>query len=137
MLLEQERQMPQREHPKPNLAGQPDEVFQKIDGIGPRSAQRLWDAEIRTLEDLAKRTPEDLASVTGRSAELIASQNWTGQARELAGPPPEASGPRQHYAAFHVEFLLESDNRVRRTTIRHHHRPQRHRGGHPGPRRGG
>jgi hypothetical protein len=112
--------MPQREHPKPNPAGQPGEVFLKIDGIGQRYATRLWDAGIRTLEDLAKRTPEDLAEVTGRSVEVIASQNWTGQARELAGTPPEAPVPRQHYAAFHVEFLLESDNHVRRTTVRHH-----------------
>ena len=43
-----------------------------------------------------------------------------GQARELAGSPPEASVPRQHYAAFHVEFLLESDNSVRRTKVHHH-----------------
>src|SRR5262249_52624567 len=42
------------------------------------------------------------------------------QARELAGPPPEESVPHQHYAAFHIEFLLESDNSVRRTKIHKH-----------------
>src|SRR5215467_2578086 len=113
--------MSPRDQPKAEHASQPGEFFQQIDGIGPRSAKRLWDGGIRTLEDLASRTPEDLARATGRPAELIASQNWTGQARELIGPPPDASVPRQHYAAFHVEFLLESDNRVHHTRVRQHH----------------
>jgi len=51
----------------------------------------------------------------GISPEHIASQ-----ARELAGPLPEASVPRQRIAAFHVEFLLESDNRVHHTNVLHH-----------------
>jgi hypothetical protein len=112
--------MPEREHRKQNFSGQPWEILQKIDGIGPRSARRLWDAGFRTFEDLAKRAREDLANITGRPAELIASQNWIGQARELAGPPSEASAPHQHLAAFHVEFLLESDNRVHHTRVRQH-----------------
>jgi len=92
--------------------------LRKIDGVGPRFERRLWDAGIFTYRDLARRTPEEIAAVlapmAGISPERIASQ-----ARELAGPP-EASVPRQHYAAFHVEFLLESDNNVRRTKVLHH-----------------
>jgi hypothetical protein len=42
------------------------------------------------------------------------------QARDLAERSPEASVPRQHYAAFHVEFLLESDDSVRGTRVHHH-----------------
>ena len=42
------------------------------------------------------------------------------QARDLADQPPEASVSRQHYAAFHVEFLLESDDSVRGTRVHHH-----------------
>ena len=42
------------------------------------------------------------------------------QARDLADQPPETSVPRQHYAAFHVEFLLESDDSVRGTRVHHH-----------------
>ena len=112
--------MPQRDDPEPSHTGQPSDDFQKITGIGSTLAQRLWNAGIRTYDDLARRNPKELAAGTGISAERIASQNWTGQARELAGPAPEASDSRQHYATFHVEFLLESDNRVRRTKVHHH-----------------
>jgi Helix-hairpin-helix domain len=112
--------MPQSDDPKPGRTGQPGDDFQKITGIGSALAQRLWNAGILTYDDLARRNPTEIAAVAGISAERIASQNWTGQARELAGPAPEASDSRQHYATFHVEFLLESDNRVRRTKVRHH-----------------
>jgi hypothetical protein len=116
--------MPRRDDPKSNRTGKAGDDFQKIAGIGPALAQRLWNAGILTYNDLASRTPAEIAAVltdvAGVSSERIASQNWTGQARELAGPAPEASVPRQHYAAFHVEFLLESDNRVRRTKVRDH-----------------
>ena len=111
--------MTQRGDPKPSSAGRPGDDFRKIDGVGRRFEQRLWDAGIFTYKDLARRTPEEIAAVlapmAGISPERIASQ-----ARELAGSPPEASVPRQHYAAFHVEFLLESDNSVRRTKVHQH-----------------
>ncbi len=116
--------MPRGDDPKSNRTGKSGDDFRKIAGIGPVLAQRLWNAGILTYDDLARRTPAEiaaiLADVAGISSERIASQNWTGQARELAGPLPEAPVPRQHYAAFHVEFLLESDNRVRRTKVRDH-----------------
>jgi hypothetical protein len=111
--------MTQRGDPKPGRAGRSGDDFRKIDGIGRVFEQRLWDAGIFTYDDLARRTPEEIAAVlapmAGISPEHIASQ-----ARELAGPPPQASAPRQHYAAFHVEFLLESDNSVRRTKVHQH-----------------
>jgi hypothetical protein len=111
--------MTQRGDPKSSSAGRPGDDFRKIDGVGRRFEQRLWDAGIFTYKDLAGRTPEEIAAVlapmAGISPERIASQ-----ARELAGSPPEASVPRQHYAAFHVEFLLESDNSVRRTKVQQH-----------------
>jgi len=115
--------MPQRDHARPNHTSQSGDDFRKIAGIGPVLAQRLWDAGILTYRDLAQHTPEEIAAVLdvpGISSERIASQNWIGQARDLAGTPSEQSVPRQHYAAFHVEFLLESDNRVRRTKVHHH-----------------
>jgi hypothetical protein len=112
--------MPQRDDPKPSRTGPSGDDFQKIAGIAAVRAQRLWNAGILTYDDLAHRSPEEIAAATGVSAERIVSQNWTGQARELAGTPPEASVPQQHYATFHVEFLLESDNSVRRTKVRHH-----------------
>jgi helix-hairpin-helix protein len=112
--------MPQRDDPKPSHEGRAGDDLQKIAGIGSTLAQRLWNAGILTYDDLARRNPKEIAAAAGISAERIASQNWTGQARELAGAPPEASVPRQHYATFHVEFLLESDDRVRRTKVHHH-----------------
>jgi hypothetical protein len=114
----------QRGDPQSSSTGPSGDDFRKIDGIGPVLERRLWDAGILTYNDLGQRTPEEIAaalpSTAGISAERIASQNWTGQARELAEDPPEASVPRQHYAAFHVEFLLESDNTVRGTRVHHH-----------------
>jgi len=111
--------MTQRGDPKPSRAERSGDDFRKTDGIGRVFEQRLWDAGIFTYNDLAQCTPEAIAAVlapmAGISPERIASQ-----ARELAGPPPEASVPRQHYAAFHVEFLLESDNSVRRTKVHQH-----------------
>ena len=71
-------------------------------------------------QDLARRTPEEFAAVLAPMAG-ISPARIASQARELAGfPAPEASDPRQHYAAFHVEFLLESDNSVRRTKVHQH-----------------
>lgn len=116
--------MTQRGDPQSSSTERSGDDFQKIDGIGRAIERRLWDAGILTYSDLGQRTPEEIAAIltpmAGISAERIASQNWTGQARELAESPPEASAPRQHYAAFHVEFLLESDNSVRGTRVHHH-----------------
>jgi hypothetical protein len=105
--------------PKSGGAGRPGDDFQKIDGISRVLEHRLWHAQIFTYDDLARRTPEDVAAVLAPMAG-ISAERITSQARELAGLPPQASGPRQHYAAFHVEFLLESDNSVRRTKVHQH-----------------
>jgi hypothetical protein len=112
--------MPRRDGPKPSRTGQSGDDFQKIAGIDSTLAQRLRNAGILTYDDLARRSPEEIAARAGISAERIASQNRTGQARELAGPAPKASVPRQHYATFHLQFVLDSDNRVRHTEVRHH-----------------
>jgi hypothetical protein len=110
--------------PQSSSTGPSGDDFRKIGGIGRTLERRLWDAGILTYSDLGQRTPEEIAAIlpstAGISAERIASQDWTGQARELAEHPPEASVPRQHYAAFYFEFLLESDNSVRGTRVHHH-----------------
>ena len=111
--------MTQRGDPKSSRAGRSGDDFRKIDGIGRVFEQRLWDAGIFTYSDLARRTPEEIAAVLAPMAG-ISPDHIASQARKLAGPPPEASVPRQHYAAFHVEFLLESDNSVRRTKVQQH-----------------
>ncbi len=116
--------MTQSGDPQSSSTGPSGDDFRKIGGIGRTLERRLWDAGILTYSDLGQRTPEEIAAIlpstAGISAERIASQDWTGQARELAEHPPEASVPRQHYAAFYFEFLLESDNSVRGTRAHHH-----------------
>lgn len=109
--------MSQRDQPQPSRAGQPGDDFSRITGIGLKRARLLRDAGILTFHDIARHTPDEIAEITGVSAEIIASQNWIGQARDLAEPQPELSRPGQDYAAFHIEVLLDSDNRVRRTKI--------------------
>src|ERR1700751_3179973 len=111
--------MTERADPRSSDTGRAGDDLRKIDGVGRRFEQRLWDAGIFTYKDLAQRTPEEIAAVLAPMAG-ISPERIVSQARELAGSPPEAPGPRQHYAAFHVEFLLESDNSVRRTKVLHH-----------------
>jgi len=111
--------MTQSGDPQSSSAGRPGDDLRKIDGVGRRFEQRLWDAGIFTYEDLAQRTPEEIAAVLAPMAG-ISPERIISQAREFAESPPEASLPRQHYAAFHIEFLLESDNSVRRTKIHQH-----------------
>ena len=111
--------MTQPGDPKSSSTGRPGDDLRKIDGVGRRFEQRLWDAGIFTYRDLAQRTPEEIAAVLAPMAG-ISPERISSQARELAGSPPEAPVPRQHYAAFHVEFLLESDNSVRRTKVHQH-----------------
>jgi hypothetical protein len=107
-------------------AGQAGDDFQQIQGIGAAIDRRLHDAGILTYRDLAALTPEQiaasLAGVAGLPATRIASQDWAGQAGRLAGSaaPPLPSEPDQRYASFHVEFLLDVDDSVRRTKVHHH-----------------
>jgi hypothetical protein len=107
-------------------AGRAGDDFQQIQGIGAALDRRLHDAGILTYQDLAALTPEQIAAslsgVAGLSPTRIASQDWTGQAGRLAGPaaPPLPSEPDQRYASFHVEFLLDVDDSVRRTKVHHH-----------------
>jgi hypothetical protein len=118
--------MPPRDPRKSAPAGQAGDDFQQIQGIGATIDRRLHDAGILTYRDLAALTPEQiaasLAGVAGLSPARIASQDWPGQAGRLAGPaaPPLPSEPDQHYASFHIELLLDVDDSVRRTKVRHH-----------------
>ena len=118
--------MPPRGPRTSTPAGQAGDDFQQIQGIGAAIDRRLHDAGILTYQDLAALTPEQiaasLAGVAGLSPARIASQDWAGQARRLAGPaaPPLPSEPDQHYASFHIELLLDVDDSVRRTKVRHH-----------------
>ncbi len=118
--------MTPRDPAPPTPAGKAGDDFQKIAGIGAGIERRLHDAGILTYHDLAARSPDEiaasLAGMAGLSSARIASQDWVGQARRLAGPaaPPLPSEPDQHYVSFHIELLLEVDNSVRRTKVHHH-----------------
>jgi hypothetical protein len=118
--------MTRRDRPKSTPAGQAGDDFQKIVGIGVGIERRLHDAGILTYQDLAEHSPEQiaasLAGMAGLSSARIASQDWTGQARQLAGSASSSlpSEPSQTYASFHIELLLDVDNSVRRTKVHHH-----------------
>ena len=118
--------MTPRDPRQSNPVGQAGDDFQKIAGIGQAIERRLHDAGILTYQDLAARSPEQiaasLADVAGLSSARIASQDWAGQAGRLAGPAaqPLPSEPDQHYASFHIELLLDVDGSVRRTKVHHH-----------------
>ena len=107
-------------------ADQTGDDFQKIAGIGQAIERRLHDAGILTYQDLAARSPEQIAAsltdVAGLSSARIASQDWAGQAGRLAGPAasPLPSEPDQTYASFHIELLLDVDGSVRRTKVHYY-----------------
>ncbi len=115
-MRERDRELDKRPPPADDL--------QKINGIGPVVAQRLGAADITSYPELAAltadRIAELLAGVRGISAGLIASQDWIGQARRLAGDLSEDPEGRQRYATFHVELLIDPDGEVRRTKVRHY-----------------
>lgn len=98
-----------------------------IGGIGPATALKLQDAGIHTYAQLAAMTPAKLAplveGVPGLSSQRIIELDWVGQANSLSKTQthqePTNAGNGQHYARFDVEFLLEEDNQVRRTKIKH------------------
>jgi hypothetical protein len=96
----------------------PDDL-QKITGIGAALAARLADAGVTTYRELASHTPQRLAALTRVPSAKIVSQDWTGQARQLAGSALTEPGGQQKYATFHVELLIDADNTVRRTKTRH------------------
>ncbi len=118
--------------PPAKAQAQPADDFAKnITGIGPTTEARLHDAGIRTFAQLADRTHSELYELVrdlpGMSLERLTNWDWPGHARELASkalaeevPSNTAnSGNRQRYANFHVELLLDEEDNVRRTRVRH------------------
>ena len=59
--------------------------LQQIKGIGPKYAQKLANAGILTLQDLAAATPEQLHEIIQARGGLARYDNWIQQARELIG----------------------------------------------------
>jgi hypothetical protein len=126
--------------PSPGASALADDLT-RIRGIGPAIAHRLSTAGVTTFDEIAARSPSDLAAligVAGLSAEQIARKDWVGQAQALAverssdiradalfdheplAPDHQpATVNRQHYATFMVELLLDEENDVRRTRVAH------------------
>src|SRR5215831_18001846 len=104
-----------------------------IGGIGPKIADRLNAAGIRTYAELASRTADDIVMVLPDVGGLSPARldNWRDQARKLApatatssahavpGSPATAPGDGQHYESFVVRVLLNKDGSIRRTTAQH------------------
>ena len=114
----------------------------QIEGIGPRRAERLNAAGIRTYAGLASRSRDEIAAVLPdvSPAKIDA---WRDEARKLAlaspsqqapgapaapdtmaGPeapagPGESAGDGQHYESVIVRILLNEDGSVRRVTAQH------------------
>jgi len=103
--------------------------FHRINGIGPGIEQRLHAAGVNTFSHLASLEAEEICTLlnglVGMTVERITRQDWPGQAHHFADElanarlpaAAEKPGPRQHYASFMVELLLEEDHTVRRTRV--------------------
>ena len=73
--------------------------LQKIKGIGPKYAQKLADAGITTLDDLANSTPEQLQEIVQAKGVLAKYDDWIRQARELTAAETTAEKPAATAAA--------------------------------------
>jgi hypothetical protein len=110
--------------PEPGSPQPGTDDLRKIAGIGPVLARRLGEVGVASYRDLASLTPERIADVLtdiiGVSPERITSQDWIGQARRLAENASTEPAGHQRYATFHIELLIDTDNRIRRTKVRHY-----------------
>jgi len=108
--------------------------FQRIVGIGPGIEQRLHTAGVKTFDQLASLSTEEILAllngIVGITRERVIQQDWPGQARQLAREVQESEAPhekeqaeepgeRQHYQSFMIELLLDEDRNVKRTRVVH------------------
>ncbi len=123
-LMDLEAPMRERDRREPYDPRTSADDLRKISGIGPVVALRLGEVGITSYRQLAvltvERIAELLADVAGISVGRIASQDWIGQARQLAGNLSNNPEGHQRYATFHVELLIDQDGEVRRTKVRHY-----------------
>jgi predicted flap endonuclease-1-like 5' DNA nuclease len=123
-LMDLEAPMRERDRREPYDPRTSADDLRKISGIGPVVALRLGEVGITSYRQLAvltvERIAELLADVAGISVGRIASQDWIGQARQLAGDLSNNPEGHQRYATFHVELLIDQDCEVRRTKVRHY-----------------
>ncbi|MFI7698542.1 S8 family serine peptidase [Nonomuraea sp. NPDC049480] len=101
--------------------------FQRIKGVGPKTAQRMNEAGITTFEQFAALSPEQLAAVVqplGIGAERLAKQDWIAQARLLAAAREQPGGqPAAAFERHSFTVTVIADPRTRRVLsweARHH-----------------
>jgi len=103
--------------------------LKRIQGIGPSVEKKINQAGIQTFAQLGALRPDEIAKIlngmVGFSTERIADEGWIKQAQELqplieSENRDQAVNPKggMHYTVFTVEFLLDDDNEVRRTSIK-------------------
>jgi predicted flap endonuclease-1-like 5' DNA nuclease len=73
-----------KEAPTETREEQPPDDLTVIRGIGVAIQDRLNAAGIRSYDQLARATPEELRSILGRLARAAKLEEWIAQARELA-----------------------------------------------------
>jgi len=81
--------------------------LQKINGIGPKYAQKLAAAGIITLDDLASASPEQLAQIIQARGGIASYESWIEQARALTpepSPSPRATEVAGEREALHDEL---------------------------------
>lgn len=85
----------------------------RIKGVGPHAAKALHAASIRSFQDVASTSADELADVVhGKSSDQIVEEDWKGQAAALAAAWP-ASRTRRHTFTVTVEVDAESRSPVR------------------------
>ena len=105
---------------------QPDGAdFRVLRGVGPAVERRLREAGIVSYEQLAARSPAELADIlaglVGMTPERIRQYDWASQCARLAAQPANdaAAAPRMRYATFTIELLLDEAQHARRTRVTH------------------
>lgn len=99
--------------------------FTRIRGISPKIALRLYDAGIMTFSKLAAMTAEQIVgrigSSSGMTVDVVNKRDWIGQAAKLASHSflPSDTETSLHEVSYVLEFLLDSQNKVRQTKILH------------------
>lgn len=97
--------------------------FRVLRGVGPAVERRLREAGMVSYEQLAARSPAELAEIlaglVGMTPERIRQYDWAGQCARLVALPDEAAAPRMRYATFTIELLLDEAQHARRTRVTH------------------
>ena len=107
------------------------DVLTRIHGISALAALSLQEAGVLSFEKLAALTPEGIVerigAASGVSAEIIAKEDWIGQAAKLAekshskisGPEKKGTETALHAMNYMVEIFLDESNNVHRTRVYH------------------